>query len=207
MEHTVTAGLLDYQPGIAYPVKNLYHLTDGTTQQTDGWIIVWDILHDGDKKPDDPDDKKEEPSILLVTAGVPDERNPKRIVPSGRPHRATYRFGTWQITPAWEARTDHGSRLPTQYRGTDLDSNSTEIMQASYRKELAALDDWHTHLDPTQAALEAARKLAATLVEKRDRMILQALADGESATTLARRYRIDRSAIYQMKTRAQAREE
>jgi hypothetical protein len=207
MEHTVTAGLIDYQPGTAYPVKNIYHLTDGTTQQADGWIIVWDILHDGDKKPDDPDDKKEEPSILLITAGVPDERNPKRIVPSGHPHRATYHLGTWQITPAWEARTDHGHRLPTQYKDTDPGSNSAEIMQASYRRELAALDDWHTHLDPTQAALEAARKLAATLVEKRDRMILQALADGESATTLARRYKIDRSAIYQMKTRAQAREE
>lgn len=198
--YTAHAGLINFEPGVTYPVNSLYRLADGTTHQVREWIIVWEILYDGMKKT--PEDT-ETASELLITLGVEDPGNRKRIVPSGRPYRAIYHLGTYQITPAWEAHTDHdGHRIPTYYRGLDPASNGVDVMRESYLKELANLED--VTLDATYAQLLAARAQVDGLTATRDRLIREALAAGESASELAKRYGVARSAIYQMQTRAQA---
>jgi hypothetical protein len=74
-------------------------------------------------------------------------------------------------------------------------------------RDIEAADEWEHNLPATQHLLDTIRAQADRLTAQRDRLILAALDAGESPTRLAEKYGVARSAIYQMKTRAQAREE
>ena len=176
--------IYDYKPGVAIPVTVTATLIGGHKFHSPGqWLILWD--HDSDT------------GKYLITFGTQDPKDPERIDPSSAPFLMNL-DRQWQIKPGLVAYQDNRKRKA--YKALHEPSNSVEIMQASYWKQMRYRQP--ADLLEIQDELHALDIQSKRVLEKRDARIAQALNEGESATNLAISLRISRPALYKAARRA-----
>lgn len=130
-----TGPLVDWQPGVAYPVKAVAKLADGTTYTAHDWVIIWDYT------PTAADTAK-----AVITTAKEDTRTPGRILPGSEPHQVTIQTGTPITIGSLTLHMDYDeNREIRYYTATDEAANSPEIMRDQMLKriaQLAAYDDY-----------------------------------------------------------------
>ena len=170
----------DYKPGIAIPVSVTATLIGGHKfQSLDQWLILWDYDGETDK--------------YLATFGTQDPKDAARIAPSSGPFRVQLEAGQMRIKPGLTVRRDN-NRNAKAYKALHEPSNSVEIMQASYKRQMRYRQP--ADLLEIQDELHGLDIQAKRVMEKRDARIAQALREGESATDMSMALKISRPALY-----------
>ena len=176
----------DYTPGVAIPVSVIATLIGGHKFQSPGqWLILWDYDTETDK--------------YLATFGTEDPKDADRIAPSSEPFRVQLEGGQMRIKPGLTVRRAN-DRTAKVYKALSEPSNSVEIMQTSYKRQMRYRQP--ADLLEIQDELHGLDIQAKRVMEKRDARIAQALREGESATDMAMALKISRPALYKAARRA-----
>lgn len=124
-ENLPTGPLVDWTPGLAYPVSIDATLEDGTSLHAPTWVMVWDYEEGDDWRT----------ARALITQASLDKKGAP--LSDGDPVWAIITQGDgFRVSDSLIYRFTAGDRLPIAYKARDPKSNSVEIMQETYRAQV-----------------------------------------------------------------------
>jgi hypothetical protein len=119
-----TGPLVNWEPGLAYPVSLDAVLEDGMPIGVRTWVMVWDYEETGDWR---------EGRALITQADLDKHGRP---MPYGGPTWATIRQGEgFRVSESLLYRFTYGDQQPLPYKPGDPKSNSADIMRGVYREQ------------------------------------------------------------------------